>query len=363
MKAIKSIETDNEKAGLIEWLTVTNYEQLHKYVDDQNFDLIIIDESHTNGAFPKPSLRATQLKKICKDKPVIMLSGTFTPESYSQIYHQLSVSNHSPFIEYKNFYAWAKDYVYLKKRYFFNRETNDYSHANEEKVKNAIKHLFLTYTQKQAGFNQEIKEEVLLLEMDKKTYWLADKLLKDRVFIGKQGEEIIADTEVKLQNKLHQIYSGTVKSEDGSSIIFDISKATFIKQYFKGKKIAVFYKFQAEGEMLRRAFGSSITESPEVFNASDNLVFISQIQSGREGVNLSTADALIMMNIDFSALSYLQGKDRMQSKDRTKPALLYWIFSKDGIEHKVYDRVLGKMDYSLRWFKKDFGLDQKVSVA
>lgn len=358
-KAITSIEKDNKKSGFVEMLTVTNYEQLHKYEKDSEFDLIIVDESHSAGAFPKPSKRAVQLKSICKDKPVIFLSGTFTPESYSQIYHQLYISSFSPFGDYKNFYAWAKEYVFLKKRYYFNREVNDYSHADEQKIKKAIGHLFLTYTQKQAGFNQEIKEEVLLIEMDKKTYWLADKLIKSRVFIGKEGQEVIADTEVKLQNKLHQVYSGTVKSEDGTPIIFDISKAHFIKEYFKGNKIAIFYKFQAEGEMLRRAFGSNITESPEHFNASNSYTFISQIQSGREGINLSTADALVMMNIDFSALSYLQAKDRMQTKDRTNPALLYWIFAKDGIEHKVYERVMNKRDYTLKWFMKDYGITKE----
>jgi hypothetical protein len=35
------------------------------------------------------------------------------------------------------------------------------------------------------------------------------------VHIGKNGEEIIADTEVKFMQKLHQIYSGTVLPEEG----------------------------------------------------------------------------------------------------------------------------------------------------
>jgi hypothetical protein len=41
-----------------------------------------------------------------------------------------------------------------------------------------------------------------------------------------------------------------------------------------------------------------------------------QIVAGREGVNLSTADALVFYNIDFSATSYWQARARLQTKDR-----------------------------------------------
>jgi archaellin len=107
--------------------------------------------------------------------------------------------------------------------------------------------------------------------------------------------------------------------------------------------------------MIIREFGShNLTQSPEEFNKRSDLIFYSQIQSGREGVNLSTADAIIMLNIDFSSVSYQQARARMQSKDRVKPALLYWIFAENGIEKKIYDTVINKQDYTLSYFKKDF---------
>ena len=68
---------------------VTNYEQLTKV--QPIYDLVIIDEAHSLGAIPTPSLRTKELKRICVDVPIIFLSGTPTPESYSQIYHQFYV--------------------------------------------------------------------------------------------------------------------------------------------------------------------------------------------------------------------------------------------------------------------------------
>ena len=110
------------------------------------------------------------------------------------------------------------------------------------------------------------------------------------------------------------------------------------------------YLFKEEGRMLKDTF-LNWTESPEEFNESEDKVFIGQIRSSREGVNLSTADCLIMFNIEFSALSYLQGRDRMTSKDRTIPNDVYWIFSDCGIEQKVYSTVKKKQDFTTKIYK------------
>lgn len=352
-KAIKSIEEDFKKMKLPYTLFVTNYEQAHNITLKP--DLVILDEAHCLGQYPVPAERAKIIKNLCDKKPIIYLSGTPTPESYSQIYHQLWVSSFSPFKEWSSFYKWSHEFVNIKKKYLYNREINDYRDANKEKIDQYTKHIFLSYSQEEAGFEQQVTEEVLKIKMKDSTYWLAAKVQRDRVHIGKGGEEIIADTEVKLMQKLHQIYSGTVIDEKGEAISFDRSKANFIKHHFAGRKIAIFYKFKAEYAAILAEFGyDRITESPEEFNRREDKIFVSQIQSGREGINLATADCLVMYNIDFSSVSYQQARARMQSKERIKPAMLYWVFAHGGIEEKIYERVVQKQDYTLSYFKKDY---------
>lgn len=356
-KAIQSIQDDYDKLCPSYLITTINYESLHNVFLPSNYDLIILDEAHTCSQYPTPAERTRLLKKICQGLPIIFLSGTPSPESFAQLFHQFWISSFSPFKQYQTFYAWAKDYVNMKKKYYFNREINDYSDADQAKIEEATKHLFISFTQAEAGFQQEIKEEVLFVKMQPATYALAEKLRKNRVYVGKDGQEILADTAVKLMQKTHQIYSGSVRDEKGNATCFDYSKVDFIKQHFKGKKIAIFYKFRAEGLMLVMRFGiDNLTESPEEFNASENKIFYSQIQSGREGTNLSTADVIVMYNIDFSAVSYLQARARMQTKDRTKEALLCWIFADNGIEQNIYERVSKKMDYTWAYFRKDYGI-------
>ena len=354
-KAIDDIIAQGVELGLKLEIYVTNYEQLHNVND--KFDLIIIDEAHSIGAFPTPSLRAKELKRICNGKPIIYLSGTPTPESFSQIYYQMWVSSFSPFEVYRNFYSWAKDYVDIRKKFLYGKQINDYSFAKKELIEEKISKLFLSFTQEEAGFTELVKENVLYIKMEENTYKFADRLRIDKVITNKEGRTVLGDTAVKLMNKLHQIYSGSVIIDapirDGK--VFDYTKAEFIKEYFKGKKIAIFYKFAAERMALKWKMGKCY-EDPTEFNNNNDGCFISQIVSGREGVNLSTADALVFYNIDFSATSYWQSRARIQTKDRVKEAQIYWIFSEGGIEDKIYKAVMDKKDYTLQYFKKDFGL-------
>jgi hypothetical protein len=354
-KAISSITDDYDALGPSYVLDVINFESLHLLVRT-DYDLVIVDEGHCISQYPTPAERTRLLKKICAGLPILLLSGTPTPESYSQIYHQLWISSYSPFKEWPTFYKWvAAGFVTLKKKYYFNREIPDYSDANKEKIDEYTRHLFLSYTQAEAGFTQEVQEKVITVRMMETTYVLVKKLLSNRIYIGKGGEEILADTAVKMQNKLHQIYSGSVIQENKEGIVFDYTKANYIRDHFKGQKIAIFYKFKCEGLMLIATFGyNRLTEDPQEFNQRDDKIFYSQVQSGREGINLGTADALIMFNIDFSSVSYQQARARIQTKDRQKAAMLYWIFAEGGIEEKIYKRVIAKQDYTISYFLKDY---------
>ena len=124
-KAISSIQSDYSQSGYTYNLTVINNESIH--LINGRFDLIISDEHHRNGAYPKPN----KSTKIIRDKfahlPMIFLSGTPHPESYSQIYHQFWVSNYPPFSQYSNFYKWARDFVDIKEKYLGYAKVNDYT--------------------------------------------------------------------------------------------------------------------------------------------------------------------------------------------------------------------------------------------
>lgn len=113
-KAISSILNDYIDFGFDKHfkLTVINDESLHLIKD--KFDLVIHDEHHRFGAYPKPNKAA----KLFKDKygflPMIFLSGTPHPESYSQIFHQFWIKK-GFWKMHINFYKWFNDYGVKKK--------------------------------------------------------------------------------------------------------------------------------------------------------------------------------------------------------------------------------------------------------
>lgn len=153
--------------------------------------------------------------------------------------------------------------------------------------------------------------------------------------------------------KLHQIYSGTIKFESGNSKVIDYTKAQFIFDNFYDKKIGIFYKFKEELNALRQVFGTEhLTTELSVFKDTDCKAIALQIVSGREGISLREADALVYYNIDFSATSYWQSRDRMTTKDRLQSDV-YWVFSEGGIEDDIYKAVIKKKDYTVRHFNKD----------
>ena len=228
---------------------------------------------------------------------------------------------------------------------------NDYSEALIDKIRPHIEPYIITFTQEQAGFETKVIENVLTVKMKERTYQMCDRLKKDLVIEGKE-EVILADTGVKLMTKLHQMYSGTIKFESGNRMVLDDSKAQYILNRFGSDKIAIFYKFSAELDMLKDVIGDRLTQDISEFDSDPNKWIALQIISGREGTNLSSADFLLYLNIDFSAVSYWQSRDRLTTMDR-KENDVFWIFSKGGIESKIYKTVKNKKDFTLSVFKKE----------
>jgi len=348
-KAISSIEDDYKKLKPKFHINVVNYESLHKVAGE--YECIVLDEAHGMGAYPKPSKRTKMIKQIIKKQNpfVILMSGTPTPESFSQLYHQVYACPHNPFRNYVNFYKFAKDYVDVVQIKIGAMPHNNYSRGRQT-ILDQMKPYMISYTQKEAGFKVETIEKVLKVKMSALTYNMVKQLKKNLVIEG-SDEVVLADTGVKLMMKLHQLYSGTVKFESGKATVIDLSKAEFIKTQFKDMKIGMFYKFKAEYDALKQVYGDDLTTELSEFRDTDKNIAL-QIVSGREGISLKEADCLVYYNIDFSALSYWQSRDRMTTKDSVQNDV-YWIFSEGGIEEKIYRAVTKKKDYTLKHFEKD----------
>lgn len=352
IKAFSSVKSDycNFKFGFK--MYVINSQSIHKIIPSE-YDFIICDEAHgLFGTFPKPNNFTKFYKEHFYYTPVLLLSGTMSPESYSQLFHQFWISKHAPFAQYSNFYKWANDYVDVQNKNLGYSVVRDYSNAKINKFMHLLEPFIHRYTQEQAGFKSVVTEVVLEVDMKTITNQIIEALKKRKVVRSQDGFVILADTGAKMQTKHLQLASGTIKFECGATRTVDDSKAIFIRDYFKDKKIAIFYKFKEELVMLNNVFGDRLTTEIYEFNETDKNIAL-QFVSGREGINLSKADFIVAINIDFSATTYFQFKDRMTTMDR-KENTVYWIFSKGGIERNVYKAVIAKKSYTLDLYKQDY---------
>lgn len=225
-----------------------------------------------------------------------------------------------------------------------------YDKAIKEKVFADIEHLVISFTQEEAGFTSLVDEEVISLPIPRKLKWLYDEMDSDEVIITSSWA-VAASNAADRINKLSQICGGTLKVDDDVTIELSRHKAEFIRDHFPQRKIAIFYKYIGERLILDDVFPDS-TDVPEEFNDTDTRYFIGQVQSVREGVNLKSADCIVMYNIDFSATSYYQARARLQSKDREDPAKVYWLFYNGGIESYVYEAVQKKRNFTASYYRK-----------
>lgn len=344
-KAIGSIQQDYIDFGYTFELVVINNESLSKVIGN-DFDVVIQDEAHGMGAFPKPSNKSKEFKLRFSRIPLILLSGTPASESYSQFYHQFWLSYYSPFSQFKNFYQWAKVFTQPSVKYVSYGAVNDYSCAKIDLIDNVIQPYILKFTQEEAGFETKVNEKVIYFDSCNKK--VIERLKKDSIVEGK-SEVILADSGVKMMSKIHQLESGTIKFESGNSMILDHSKAEFIKDHFKGKKLAILYYYIEELHLLQFTFPNHTTDIDE-FNTTDKH-YIGQQYSSAMGINLSSADCLIFYNFGFSGTNFIQARDRLTTQKRLNNDV-YFVYGKGSLTEKIHRVVSQKKNFTLKQFER-----------
>ena len=326
----------------------------------QEYDLCIIDEVHNfKGNDGKKVKRVEIAKKLISNLPQIHLTGTPTPEGWTGLYSQLSISQFSPFAKYRNFYEWARDFVDIRQKKLYGGNLfNDYSRAKINKIEPLLKPFTLSYDESYANFNYpEVTEQIHMIE----TPDCLKKMMSDIVsykMTTYMRKVITADTAVKQLGKLHQLSSGHIIFSDdineSERIIISNFKIDYIRKNIlpKHKKLAIFYKYVNELEQLK-TLPNTTTDAYE-FEESEQAIFLGQFVSSREGVKLSTADAMVFYNLDFAFVSFEQAKSRFQHQNRQTEPILHLLFTTHGIEQKIYEALKKKKTYDTRWFRKDY---------
>lgn len=356
----RSILVITKKKALSSWISdiklsnvnnfdVINYEAIHKLTHN-NYDVIILDESHSIGSYPKPSERAKQIKEISKNKSIVYLSATPSAETFSQIYHQLWISDFNPFEE-TSFYKWYKNYGLPDQIFIRGIWLMQYKKAIEDKIINKIGHLIVTMTKEKANFDVIVNEKIHQVEVDEHYLNALNTFYRERVLTINNHYEIVAESSASTLNKLHQLNGGTIKINDKESMILSHHKVNYIKSNFGNEdKIVILCNYIKERELLLNSLESS-TDEVDNFKNGDYKYFIGHIKTFSEGVDFSYADTMIIYSLNFSATTYLQSRERLANKKRTKPITVHYIFTKNGIDEYIYKAVSNKMNFTNSYYR------------
>lgn len=318
---------------------VVNYHQVDK-VTPNTYDIVILDEAHSYlSKYPKVGSIWKGVARLTIQKPIIYLSATPSAQGSSLLYHQFKLSSWSPFLAYPTFYRWFAVYGNLKVKRFGARMIKDYSNCKEDKVWNAVGHLFISYTREELGFKHEPVDRVHFVDLNQETK-LAYRRLEKTGILKIGMDNFVADTPMALMTKLHQIEGGTLKQDDKSVVLENTEKIDYIlKMYGDSTDLVIFYHYVCEYDKLKTYF-----KNAKLLQAS----------AYAEGVDLSMYKNLVVYSMNFSTAQYTQRRARQANIKRDSPIFVDFLLTKGAISDQVYECVAkNKKNFVDKYFKRD----------
>ena len=318
---------------------ITNYEQAKKLKKD-DYDFIILDESHSLGAFPKPSLRTKAIRELAYDKRVILLSGTAIVESPSGIFHQCFITKYNPF-DFKNFYAFHKEWGIPASQFIAGRELKLYNKTKPELI-DEINKFSVFMTQSDAGINLQAVDELHYIDLDDRTKKMYNHLQKNKIIkfydVNNEVIELICDSTMKLRTSLHSLEGGTIKMNDKYYEVGNLEKIEYIKKHFGDTEdISIMSHFVHERELLKKHFKNAV-----IYSSNANA----------EGVDLSHSKYFIIYSSDYSGAKHIQRRERIININGSNTLKVIFLLVKGAISQQVYAATSKKLDFNNAMFKR-----------
>lgn len=331
--------------------TVTNYEQIDKVLASA-YSIIIIDEAHNFGAFPKASQRIQKFRLFCQNKPLLLLSGTPLIEGALKAYPQFSLSSYSPFKGLTAYNFFTK-YGEPHKVWVGGHYIETYSKCRTSEIMKQIEPYIVRITYEDAQFNYMNKDRVEIINC-LETRKLMKSIIRSQVVSEnydknnptqiQSDKSIPLETQSKQHHCLHRVCGG---------YYYDLqlpqSKLKWLYKFVMDhptSAIAIMAYFIPEQENLT-----------EIFKEFTNVSIMSSYKNA-EGVDLSHYDYYILYSFGYSGAKFAQLRDRIVNINKRSPTEVIIPLLKGCVDEEIYRVVSVKKDFnfnslkSLREFRK-----------
>jgi hypothetical protein len=326
--------------------TVTNYHQA-KHLKAE-YDLVILDEAHNYiSSFPTRSKMWSGINKLTRDRPLIYISATPFAQGYQLLYNQFALSSWSPWRKWKTPNSWFQEFGIPDTVWVAGRQIPVYTKSKPECFEYA-KHLFLTMTRDEIGFEHEPEDVLHFIDLQPKTVSVYNALMKSRA-VKLNGWDLICDSIGKLRTSLHMLEGGVTlvtteqpkkkKPKRNYIQLGNTEKIDYIKaRWGDESNVVIMYNYIAEKTKLEEHFAHA-----QVLQAT----------SFAEGVDLCGYEHLIIYSQDFSTARHTQRRARQTNKIRETEIKVHFLIVKQAISDQVYQAVsINKENYVDRLFNK-----------
>lgn len=355
---LKALETEAD-------IYIINYEGVRIIVKDlaaKNFRTIATDESHRHKASTAQQTRCILQLGYNAEYRFIM-TGTPVTKSPEDIWAQIQ------FIQpgyLGNFYAFRSRYIEFRKMRVRSKDGMRevqvaYRFKNLKELEDRINKVCLRMTQAECFDLPEMSYKTILCPMEgdqAKAYYR----MKHSLSAELEGGTMTIQTALTQVSKMQQICHGFLYDEEGvPNWLVDNSKIKMLKDLLEdivSEKIVLFCNFKCDLELLSAKlsewgmafvrYGGTAEERAlcvEKFTASQEpMVFLSTIETGKEGINLSAACHVVYYGRNYNYASRYQSEARIQSAFQKRNLIYYDLVCPNTIDEKVLEVLQMKGD-------------------
>lgn len=321
---------------------VINYELAWRRKELSNLTdfTLILDESSLIQN--ETSKRAKFILNKLHPSNVILLSGTPTSGKYERLWSQMKLLGWS--ISKKMYY---NHYVDVK------LSDDGYpiivGYKNVDRLKRKMREYGCVFMKTDEVMNLPLQNFITVSVAENKEY----KRFKKHSIVEVGDKELVGDT--TLTKLLYSRMLCGHYNEDKLKAFKDLVEST-------EDRLIVFYNFNDELEALKSVLPTdrliSIvngqTKDLKAYDECESSITFIQYQAGSMGLNLQKANKIIYFTPTLSSELFEQSKKRTHRIGQERAC--YYYLLKCGIEHRIYDTLAMRKDFTDELFKESEGL-------
>lgn len=342
-KKNKELLAESNKVA-ISFESVWRITELLKWVDKDTF--IIIDEAHkvgvTTSKVTKFVMKLTKKTKYVRLLTATPVSNGKLENYYSQLY-MLNVFR-KPKKEFEQLFV-----IKQMRQMGSLRFMDTVGYQNEHLLQQMIDECSVKFKRDKPYFPEDYYYKT-------KKPAMYNKLKKNRMYKGDNGEVIELDNSGKLFNALRCVSHGFLLGINKQVSKEPFERLQAILETHNNERVVIFYNYNVELEMLKQLLDklkrpysqyNGASKDLKHFKDKDNGIVLAHYKSASTGINdFVIANITVFNSVPLSSVDLIQSKARTDRYKQTKKPLYYFIVPDTPTERKIFETVTNGKDFT-----------------